>query len=82
MGLNFTIDMTRGLGLGLGSSGILKVRFFGTPCRIQHLVIKICVCDLVQDVELLPSGKLLVADCACEAPQMEHLAITIMTRTL
>ena len=32
MGLNFTIDMTRGLGLGLGSSTILKVRFFGTPC--------------------------------------------------
>ena len=50
--------------------------------RIQHLVIKICVCDLVEDVELLPGGELLVADCAREAPQMEHLAITIVTRTL
>ena len=50
--------------------------------RIQHLVIKICVCDLVEDVELLPCGELLVADCACEAPEMEHLAIIIVTRTL
>ena len=33
-GPNFTIDMTRGLGLGLGSSSILKVRFFGTPCTL------------------------------------------------
>ena len=38
--------------------------------------------DLVEDVELLPCGKLLVADCAREAPQMEHLAIMIVIRTL
>ena len=34
MGLNFTIDMTRGLGLGLGSNCILKVRFLGHPVLV------------------------------------------------
>ena len=45
-------------------------------------MIIICVCDLVEDVELLPCGELLVADCAREAPEMEHLAMMIVTRTL
>ena len=39
MGLNFTIDMTQGLGLGLGSSSILKVRFFWDTLYIMFAVL-------------------------------------------
>ena len=42
MGLNFTIDMTRGLGLGLGSSTILKVRFFWDTLYIECISLKLC----------------------------------------
>ena len=34
--------------------------------------------DLVEDVELLPRGELLVADCAGEAAKVEHLLIIIV----